>query len=254
MQVYVRVRRDYLTSAEHRLRALATTVLVTDIPWAWLTVEALSFLYDVFPRGIRNIWINRDYRKLLRKVRTWEGVVAMLESAETELIRKCKQAQLKQQRELASNNTLQYHTTIGEEENTNIRAVQMAKGDGKSSSNLNQIHQSIEDAVEAAKANNELDGWRSDNNATIGSLAAIGKGFGRGLRLVSRVEETIIKNTENATKVVDDIIETTNGFYDFESNSPKQEPSKNWPRAYISHHNTAYKNSEEPTQIGRAHV
>ncbi|KFZ19288.1 hypothetical protein V501_00727 [Pseudogymnoascus sp. VKM F-4519 (FW-2642)] len=247
LRVYVRVRRDYLTSAEHRLRASATTVLVTDIPSTWLTVEALSFLYDVFPGGIRNIWINRDHRKLLRKVRAREGVVAMLESAETELIKRCKQAQLKQQRELASNNTLQYYTTREEEENSNIRADQIAKGEGKSSGNLNQIHQSIEEAVEAAKAKNELDGWRSINKATTGSLATIGKGFSRGLRLVGRVEETVIKNTENATKVVDNIIETTNGFYDIKSNSPKQEPSKNWPRTYISHHNTDYKNAEEPT-------
>ncbi|KFY68926.1 hypothetical protein V496_00677 [Pseudogymnoascus sp. VKM F-4515 (FW-2607)] len=245
LRVYVRVRRDYLTSAEHRLRASATTVLVTDIPSTWLTVEALSFLYDVFPGGIRNIWINRDYRKLLRKVRAREGVVAMLEYAETELIRRCKQAQLKRQKELGSNNTLQYYTTMEEEENSNIRGVQIAKGDGKSSGNLNQIHQSIEEAVEAAKAKSELDDWRSVNKATTGSLATIGKGFGRGLRLVSRVEETI-KNTENATKVVDGIIETTNGFYDVKSNSPKQESSKNWPRTYISHHNTDYKDSEEP--------
>ncbi|KAL5351919.1 hypothetical protein ACLOAV_003781 [Pseudogymnoascus australis] len=133
-----------------------------------------------------------------------------------------------------------------EEENFNIRAVQIAKGNGKSSGNLNQIHQSIEEAVEAAKAKSELDGWRSVNKATTGSLATIGKGFGRGLRLVSRVEETIMKNTENATKVVDGIIETTNGFYDVKSNSPKQESSKNWPRTYISHHDTDYKNYEEP--------
>ncbi|OBT40516.1 hypothetical protein VE00_08998 [Pseudogymnoascus sp. WSF 3629] len=246
LRVYVRVRRDYLTSAEHRLRASATTVLVTDIPSTWLTIEALSFLYDVFPGGIRNIWISRDYRKLLQKVRAREGVVTMLESAETELIRRCKQAQLKQQRVLASNNTPQYYATKEEEENSKIRAAQIAKGEGMSSGNLHQIHQSVEEAVEAAKARNELDGWRSVNKATMGSLATIGKDFSHGLRAVSRAEETIIKNTENATKVVNKIIKTTNGFYNIKSKSPKQEPWKNWPRTYISHDNTNYKDTKGP--------
>jgi hypothetical protein len=96
-----------------------------------------------------------------------------------------------------------------------------------SSSNLHQIHQSVEEAVEAAKVRNELDGWRSINKATMGSLATIGKGFSHGLRAVSRAKETIIKNTENALKVVNKIIKTTNGFYNIKSKSPKQEPWKN---------------------------
>ncbi|KAF4624952.1 hypothetical protein G7Y89_g13212 [Cudoniella acicularis] len=59
LRVYIKVRQDYLTSAEHRLRASATTVLVSAIPKKWLTEEALAGLYDVFPGGIRNIWINQ---------------------------------------------------------------------------------------------------------------------------------------------------------------------------------------------------
>ncbi|KFY21427.1 hypothetical protein V493_07411 [Pseudogymnoascus sp. VKM F-4281 (FW-2241)] len=233
LRVYVSVRRDYLTSAEHRLRASATTVLVTDIPDAWLTVKALSFLYDVFPGGIRNIWINRDYGKLLQKVRAREGVVAMLESAETELIRRCKQAQLKQQRVTASNHNLQYNATK-EEGNADMKAALAAQGEGVSSGNLHQIYQSVEEAVEAAEAKNEHDGWRRVNNAAAGSLVTIGKDLGRGLRMVSRAEEAIIKGAENVTKGIDETIETTNGFYNIESKSPEQEPWRHRPEPYTS--------------------
>ncbi|RDA86989.1 hypothetical protein CP532_6718 [Ophiocordyceps camponoti-leonardi (nom. inval.)] len=96
MRVYIKVRQDYLTSAEHRLRASATTVLVNTIPDKWLTVEALLGLFDVFPGGVRNIWLNRDLTSLLEKVEERNRVHSMLESAETDLIKAVKKAQLKQ--------------------------------------------------------------------------------------------------------------------------------------------------------------
>ncbi|UKZ73871.1 hypothetical protein TrVFT333_001525 [Trichoderma virens FT-333] len=95
MRAYIKVRQDYLTSAEHRLRASATTVLVNSIPSKWLSEDALSGLFDVFPGGIRNIWINRDLTSLLEKVELRKNIHAQLETAETELIRAAKRAQLK---------------------------------------------------------------------------------------------------------------------------------------------------------------
>ncbi|KAL7915998.1 hypothetical protein GGI35DRAFT_473313 [Trichoderma velutinum] len=95
MRAYIKVRQDYLTSAEHRLRASATTVLVNSIPSKWLSEDALSGLFDVFPGGIRNIWINRDLTSLLDKVNLRTKIHAQLEAAETELIRAAKKAQLK---------------------------------------------------------------------------------------------------------------------------------------------------------------
>ncbi|PHH49088.1 Uncharacterized protein RSN1 [Ceratocystis fimbriata CBS 114723] len=96
MRVYIKVRQDYLTSAEHRLRASATTILVNSIPSKWLSKEALRGLFDVFPGGIRNIWLNRDLSVLLAKVHEREAINKMLESAETELIRMAKKNQMKQ--------------------------------------------------------------------------------------------------------------------------------------------------------------
>lgn len=66
MRVYIKVRQDWLTSAEHRLRASANTVLVSSIPEKWLSEEALRGLFDVFPGGIRNIWLVRSIRPSCR--------------------------------------------------------------------------------------------------------------------------------------------------------------------------------------------
>lgn len=59
MRKYIRLRQAYMTSPQHRLKASATTVLVNGIPKRWLTVQNLVELYDAFPGGIRNVWINR---------------------------------------------------------------------------------------------------------------------------------------------------------------------------------------------------
>lgn len=95
LRVYIKVRQDYLTSAQHRLRASANTVLVSSIPEKWLTEDALRGLFDVFPGGIRNIWITRDFTKLLEKVHKRQYIRDLLEGAQTDLIRDAKRKQLK---------------------------------------------------------------------------------------------------------------------------------------------------------------
>ncbi|KAF2717297.1 DUF221-domain-containing protein [Polychaeton citri CBS 116435] len=94
---YIRVRQAYLTSPQHRLRASATSVLVTEIPKKWLTHQALEGLYDVFPGGLKNIWINRNFDELADKVSERDKIAKSLESAESDLIKKCRTADLKRQ-------------------------------------------------------------------------------------------------------------------------------------------------------------
>ncbi|KAH6869383.1 hypothetical protein B0T10DRAFT_296319 [Thelonectria olida] len=94
LRVYVKVRQDYLTSVDHRLRASATTILVCSIPSRWLSEDALRGLFDVFPGGVKNIWLNRDLSELLGKISYRDRIHMMLESAETALIRAAKRAQL----------------------------------------------------------------------------------------------------------------------------------------------------------------
>ena len=87
---YIRIRQAYLTSPQHRLRASATTVLVRAIPAKWLSVEALDGLFDVFPGGVKNIWINRNYDELNDRLQKRDKLMKSLESAETELVKKCR--------------------------------------------------------------------------------------------------------------------------------------------------------------------
>ena len=82
---FIRIRQKYLTSPEHRLRASARTILVTNIPQRWMSHKALDELFDVYPGGIKHIWINRDYQELADKVDLRDKIFKKLESAETNL-------------------------------------------------------------------------------------------------------------------------------------------------------------------------
>ena len=93
---YIRLRQAYLTSPQHRLRASATTVLVTSIPAKWLGKDSLFNLYNVFPGGVRNVWINRNMDELNEKVKLRNDLALQLEAAETELIKKCRKVHLKE--------------------------------------------------------------------------------------------------------------------------------------------------------------
>ncbi|KAF2858002.1 DUF221-domain-containing protein [Piedraia hortae CBS 480.64] len=86
---YIKIRQSLLTSPQHRIQARATTVLVRGIPRKWLTYEALMGLYDVFPGGVKNIWINRNFDELSQKIAKRKKVYKALEKAETNLIKKC---------------------------------------------------------------------------------------------------------------------------------------------------------------------
>jgi hypothetical protein len=89
LRQFVRLRQTVLTRPEHRIRASATTILVQSIPDKWLTAPALDALYDVFPGGIKDIWINRNYDDLMDKVDQRTKIARSLESAETNLIITC---------------------------------------------------------------------------------------------------------------------------------------------------------------------
>ncbi|PWY68632.1 DUF221 domain protein [Aspergillus heteromorphus CBS 117.55] len=136
---YIRLRQAYLTSPQHRLRASATTVLVTAIPESWLAVDALESLYDVFPGGIRNIWINRNFDDLNEKVKQRDKLALKLETAETELIIKCKKSQLKQAKADAKKAGKNAHAVETREKNAADRnAAELAMDGGVSSGNPHQ--------------------------------------------------------------------------------------------------------------------
>jgi len=141
LRYYIRLRQAYLTSPQHRLRASATTVLITSIPRKWLSIEKLLGLYDVFPGGVRNIWINRDYEELAEKVKERDELARKLEAAETDLIRMAKKKQLKKVKKEAKSDP----------EHKGLPANRdMSNEGGVSSGNPNQIrHQNAEPEPES---------------------------------------------------------------------------------------------------------
>ncbi|KAH0564904.1 hypothetical protein GP486_001703 [Trichoglossum hirsutum] len=140
---YIRLRQAYLTSPQHRLRASATTVLVTAIPERWLTIEALDKLYDVFPGGLRNIWINRNFDELSEKVKRRNKIALKLEAAETDLIKRAVKAYKKKKGKGMSKAKMDM-----EKIDENMQAEQMASGTGVSSGNPHQVRHSVREALD----------------------------------------------------------------------------------------------------------
>ena len=233
LRVYIKIRQDYLTSAEHRLRASATTVLVSSIPRKWLSEEALRGLYDVFPGGIRNIWINRDFDDLLSKIKRRDKIYTKLEGAETELIRKAKKAQKKlvEKEEKANAHRAKTKSPTKEEKaaklkDENEEAERLARDGGVSAGDPHQVPHTVDDVLDEQE-----DMERDDEevhtgshqrkglfkiplvggglNAVGGGIGAIGQGVGKQFGVVGN---TVVSGTRNIGRDLDNTVETTNGF------------------------------------------
>ena len=106
---FIDVRQRFLTSPEHRLKASAKTVLITNIPSEYRSKEALEALYDVFvdndDRSKMTIWVNRDYKSLRALVARRRSLRHSLEKEELRILRlvnkkyrSCKEATASQVR------------------------------------------------------------------------------------------------------------------------------------------------------------
>ncbi|TEY38587.1 hypothetical protein BOTCAL_0486g00100 [Botryotinia calthae] len=228
LRVYIKVRQDYLTSAEHRLRASATTVLVSAIPDKWLTKEALAGLYDVFPGGIRNIWINRNYDELLTKIHLRDKIHLQLEAAETELIRAAKKAQRKQSEKEEKARAKESNRKRTKEEKAekikreNERAAQLAQSGGVATGE--EVPHTVDDALdeeaelERQEAAREHKRHNSKKFKLGNSLAAVGQGFeavgqglNKGVGAVGKAGGTAFGGVLGLGRELDETIEETNG-------------------------------------------
>ena len=88
---FIDVRQRFLTSPEHRLKASARTVLITNIPSEYRSKEALETLYDVFvdndDHSRLTAWVNRDYGPLRVLVAARRSRRHALEKEELEILR-----------------------------------------------------------------------------------------------------------------------------------------------------------------------
>lgn len=215
---YIRLRQAYLTSPQHRLRASATTVLVTSIPDKWLSVDALDGLFDVFPGGVRNIWLNRNLDQLSAKIKERNKLALALESAETELIKKCKKAQLKQAKaeakKLGKNSKFEVEHERSEAQKRASRLVQSA---GVSSGNPHEVVHNVRDAL------NSGDNANPDQTQEAGGrrhiIPKVGQAFGAVGSGVAKIGHTVLGGVKKVEEGVDSRINTTGGF------APIEQPS-----------------------------
>lgn len=177
---YIRLRQAYLTTPQHRLRASATTILVTNIPMKWLTVEALDGLFDVFPGGLRNIWINRNYDELSEKVEQRDNLARQLEAAETDLIQKAYKkhlqtvkAEIKAARKAGK--ISKSEAKVAAEQATG-QADGASDEPGVSSGDPHQIPHTLEEVMDEAEQT-EGPGHRTNRVGTI-PIPVLGKGLG----------------------------------------------------------------------------
>lgn len=89
MTNYIDLRQKYLVSESHSRSPTATTILVTEIPPEYNSVEALRDVFEKFPGGVDTVYINSDVKKLLDKVKERQTLVEKLEGAETAYIKSC---------------------------------------------------------------------------------------------------------------------------------------------------------------------
>lgn len=237
MRVFIKIRQDWLTTAEHRLRASATTVLVSSIPDKWLSDDALRGLFDVFPGGLRNIFMTRDLQPLLDKIKERNKIHKKLESAQTELIREAKKKQLKKReadetkaRKDAKLKSLTKQEKADRQQAEDAAAkVQAESGAGASSGDQHDVPHDIQEGLEEAQIVEEERG-EHDHNAEPGArpshdegglfgvpvlgtgLSKLTHGFGRGADVVGKTGQGIFGGVRNVAGQLDNQVETTNGF------------------------------------------
>ncbi|KAJ5888655.1 hypothetical protein N7495_008696 [Penicillium taxi] len=201
---YIRLRQAYLTSPQHRLRASATTVLVTSIPSNWLNIDSLDNLFDIFPGGVRNIWINRNFDDLNEKVKARNGLALKLEAAETDLIAKCKKMHLKKLKADAKKaGKIKSADQNREKAVADQSASQMAMGPGVSSGNPHQAHtvrEALHDSDRPARQPS-----RRARHIVIDPAMAVGQGVGK-------LGKTVLGGLKKVENGLDSTLTRTGGY------------------------------------------
>lgn len=94
---YVGVRSAVLTSPAYSTLVSSRTILIATVPKEYLTVEALTAVFD----GVKYVWINRNVKELSDKVDEREKLVAKMEGAETKLLNMAVKNRLKAEKKRA---------------------------------------------------------------------------------------------------------------------------------------------------------
>lgn len=94
---YVGVRSAVLTSPAYSTLVSSRTILIATVPKEYLTVEALTSVFD----GVKYVWINRNVKELSDKVEEREKLASKMEGAETKLLNLAVKNRLKSEKKRA---------------------------------------------------------------------------------------------------------------------------------------------------------
>jgi hypothetical protein len=195
LRKFVRLRQSILTMPEHRIRASATTILIQTIPRKWLTVAALDALYDVFPGGIKDIWINRNYDDLQEKINKRTKIARTLESAETNLIIECtkKHKEMEEKAAKEAGHKKSRKEKKQDEAEQNEQITHSVIDEGTSAGNPHQIEETLQQVLaEPASGSSSSSSSRSsspDSHKRRVPIPIVGQGIqavGEGFRDVGQ--------------------------------------------------------------------
>lgn len=211
---YIRLRQSYLTSPQHRLRASATTVLVTAIPRKWCTHEALDGLYDVFPGGIRNIWINRNFDELNEKVKLRNKLATKLESAMTDLIRNAKKAHLNSLKKDAKKGPKSEAMEKAAERATSAdqNGKDLAMRGGISAGDPHQTRHTLDEALDEPSNPSPDENSRERHQNRFIPVPIVGPGIEAVGHGIDNLGKTVFRGLKQVGKDVDDRLMTQGGF------------------------------------------
>ncbi|KAK8079578.1 hypothetical protein PG997_007396 [Apiospora hydei] len=189
-------------------------------PTSCLGYNSLGFdgPFDVFPGGIRNIWLTRDFTALLEKVKKRDKVHKQLEEAQTDLVRMAKRSQLKkraaEEKKMRKQTkckapTKQEKATRQREEDAAAK-LQAENGGGDSGGDTHEVPHNIQEGlVESQQLEEHQHGDGLHKPATGGNpLDVIGSGFSKFTQGLGKGVGAVGKTFDQ----IDHQIETTNGF------------------------------------------
>lgn len=87
MDVWLKIRQQYLVAPQHSRLAQASTVLITGVPLHLMDERALAQLFSHLPGGVRRIWLTRDLKDMPDLWNRRNKACAKLESAQVALLK-----------------------------------------------------------------------------------------------------------------------------------------------------------------------
>lgn len=184
----------------------------------------------MFPDGIRNIWLTRDFSALLDKIKRRNEIHKQLEAAESDLIRECKRRQLKQREkdEKAERKQLQTNKPTKKErlqrqKDEDREARRRAVGDGGIS--MGDQAQETTEAPDTDTVHPHPHDHSRSSSGQLNPFNAVGKVFKTGATAVERAGQGVKGGISAVGQGLDEQLERSGGFMPVKGVAAQARPS-----------------------------